>query len=1850
MIQAQKNPSSQGHGSVWKRSHTAPRRRQRGHFHSAAAFLFESLENRRLLSVGTVPTVPLPAVHWTFDEGTGTTAADSSANGHTLTLSAGASWTTGNIGTHALKLNGTSTGVATATGPVVNTANSFTVSAWVDLATVSGYETAVSIAGTNVAGFYLGLRGDTGAFSFARLPSDATGTATVIAASGAPVAGTWYHIVGVDDATAGTLSLYVDGQSMGSVAYSGGWAANGNTLIGHGFYNGAQVDYVNGSIDDVQFFSSALSAAQVVALDQPAAYTFDDGTGATATDTSGHGNTLTLGSGASWTTGEIGSNALALNGTTAANASIASPVLNTAQSFSVSAWVNLSSLTTTQTFLSIDGVHTSAFDLQYRTDTGKFAFTRFATDSTSATAIHADGTTPTTGNWYNLIGVDNVATGQLMLYVNGVLQSTVTYTGGWQGIGATVVGGGEVNGARANPVNGAIDEVHFYDSPLSASAAGIIGTNGNSIINIATGSSGITVSPNLFGAFMEDINYGGEGGIYNDEVRNSGFNDSTNALNAWSALAGTGVTDSLASDTTTGPTTALSQSGALTITSGVSATARAGIANAGYFGVAIAPSTSYTVDFYAKASAGFTGPLTVDLESTTGTIFATATITGLTSSWAEYTTTLTTTANTPTTATNLFVISTNSPTANGKTLWLGATYLYPPSYQGQANHLRVDLMQMVAALHPAIFRVPGGNYLEGNTYADRFEWSTTVGPVQDRPGHYNSAWGYWSTDGMGLDEYLQMAEEVGASPLLAVYAGYTLNGTSDTGTTLTNDVTDAINELHYVLDPVTTVWGAERAANGHPAPYKVTYVEIGNEDFFSSTYATRYPLFYNAIHAAFPSLKIVATTTSTGGSPFDVLDEHFYNSPSWFENNSGYFNTTTRGSYQIFIGEYASNEGSPTNDMNSALGDASWLLGLERNSDLVTMSSYAPLWSNVNGSQWTPDLIGFNNTSSYGSPSYWAQVMLSNNHGTTVVSDTVSGATGLQTLVTKTGSTYYVTVINTVGSANTSTLNLTGAVAVSSTATVTTLSALSTAATNSITNPTNIVPVTSTISNAAPSFAYTFPGYSITILQLTASVDTPTVATAASANPTPVTGTTSVLSVLGADPTGESQLTYTWSATGPAAVTYSINGTNASKTTTATFTQAGAYVFNVVITNPNVGSTVTSTVNVTVNQTASGFSVTPAASTVITGSTLQFTAGTVDQFGNPMTQAATTWTVVSGGGSINAAGVYTAGTTPSTVTIRGTTAGGTSGTATITVVGTLAWYKADASSGTTLTDSSGNNQTATLTGAAAFGTGVEGNALTLNGGYASLPSGIVSTLHDFTIAAWINPSALANWARIFDFGTGTNDYMFLTDDANSSNKIRFSITTSGYNNEQQLNGPTLTPGVWTHVAVTLAGTTATLYVNGIAVATNTGMTLNPASLGNTTQNYLGKSQFSADPAYTGSIDDFRIYNQALSAAEILQLAAPTIVNLASASPAPVAGKTTTLSVLGSDVTAGESALTYTWATTGTPPAPVTFSINSTNAAKTTTATFTQAGTYTFQVTLTNPGGLSTTSTTTVVVSQTLTSLLVTAPTALYAGASEQVVVTAYDQFGAAFTVPPSFTYALVSGSGTLSATGLYTAPLTATTATIQIVANNTASTSAQINTVAALLGDATLDGKVDLSDLNTILNNLGTTTSAWTSGNFDGAPTIDLTDLNDVLNHLGTSAVIPSATVATPPVATDPIAPDPTPVATDPITTDPVSAAPIPVDPPVSVPVTIAPIPIVVTPITSTIVTPPITSPVSIPTTPVVVPSVYPTPSGAAPTQPTTTTPLRPVSFPTYKIPTVFWHIGTRLVRAFPLWKDRSDF
>ena len=489
----------------------------------------------------------------------------------------------------------------------------------------------------------------------------------------------------------------------------------------------------------------------------------------------------------------------------------------------------------------------------------------------------------------------------------------------------------------------------------------------------------------------------------------------------------------------------------------------------------------------------------------------------------------------------------------------------------------------------------------------------------------------------------------------------------------------------------------------------------------------------------------------------------------------------------------------------------------------------------------------------------------------------------------------------------------------------------------------------------------------LTAEQLAKLAQTVEVVVPASASPTPVTGTTTALIVLGADQGGsESSLTYTWATTGtpPAAVTFSSNGTNASKNTTATFAAAGTYNFVVTIVGAS-GLAATSNVSVAVNAVASGVRVAPSSTTVEAGLSTPFTFGTIDQFGNSLNAVPAVWSVTTGGGTISTSGVYTAPTAAGTSTVTATAAGYGSSSATVTIANdSRAWYQANSSSGTTLTDASGNGRNGTLTNPAGWTSGVSGNALSLTGGRANLPTGIVSGVNDFTIATWFRIDTLSAWSRIFDFGTGTNANMFLTPQANGTDgPLRFAITTGGGANEQRLDGPTLAAGTWYHVAITLSGNIGTMYLNGVGVATNTNMTIHPAALGNTNRNWLGDSQYPGDPSFLGRIDDFRIYEIALSAQQIQQLAQPLITKAPAAGSNPVTTTSTLLSVLATDATAGEAALTYTWSTIGTPPATVSFSANGTNAAKNSTATLTQPGTYDLAVTIVNPvAGLPITST------------------------------------------------------------------------------------------------------------------------------------------------------------------------------------------------------------------------------------------------------------------------------------------------
>jgi alpha-L-arabinofuranosidase len=1028
------------------------------------------------LSPAAADSSPTLAAHYALDEGSGTTAADSSGNGANGTLSSGASWTAGQVGTHAAAFNGSS-GNVDIPKPVVDTSQSFTVSAWVKLNSTSGYQTAVSIDGSNISGFFLQLSGSTGAFAFTRRTADDAGATEVRADSSVvPTAGTWYHIVGVDDVAAGKLKIYVDGQEGSDAAFTGGWKAAGHTEIGRGFYNGGATDWVNGAVDDVRFYQGALTTAQAESVNQDAHWTYDEGSGTSAADSSGNGHTATLGSGAGWTTAaRIGTHALTLDGSANATATATGPAADTSQGFSVAAWVKLNKTTGDQTIVTGKGANAAGYALQFRSSTGKFAFGRAASDSASAAVTYADAASaPNTGTWYHLIGVDDVNAGKLELYVNGALAGSASYSGGWKASGDTVVGGG---------LSGVVDDVQVYDHPLTTDEVEqLVGNAGGGLTVDAAAKH--TLPSTFFGLMTEDINHSMTGGLYPELINNrSMMADPANPVD-WNTVGD--ATEAL--DSGTPLNSALTRSLKVTLGSTVGHGARAGVSNSGYWGIPVTPSQHYTASFFAKASAGLHGPLTVDVESADGTtVYASAKVNGVGTSWKQYTVTLSTPSDAPVTAAARFVVSAES--GAGRTLWLDNVSLFPPTYQNVKNGLRVDLMQKFAAMKPAFIREPGGNFLEGNTLSTYFNWKNTIGPVWTRPGHQDDAWGYWSTDGMGLLEYLEWCEQLGAKPLLAVFAGYTLNHTVVPQNQLQPYVQDALDEIQYATGSTSTPWGKKRAQDGHPAPFKIDYVEIGNEDMFDSTgsyNSYRFPMFYDAIKKAYPKMKLVATTTTVTSRTPDVVDDHFYQSPAWFNSHANYYDSASRSGPKVMVGEWASQEGAPTPDLNAALGDASWLTGLMRNSDLVTQEAYAPMLVNVNDDRWATNLIGFDALTSYGSPSYYVQQMLANAHGDQVIGDSYSGVGGINTVATRDSRTgkIYLVVVNPGSKAQPVAVDLNGVGKVASTGTATVITSAHPSDTNTISNPANVVPTTSTVTGLGASFTHTFPAYSVTVLTI----------------------------------------------------------------------------------------------------------------------------------------------------------------------------------------------------------------------------------------------------------------------------------------------------------------------------------------------------------------------------------------------------------------------------------------------------------------------------------------------------------------------------------------------------------------------------------------------------------------------------------------------------------------------------------------------------------------------------------------------------------------------------------------------
>lgn len=621
---------------------------------------------------------------------------------------------------------------------------------------------------------------------------------------------------------------------------------------------------------------------------------------------------------------------------------------------------------------------------------------------------------------------------------------------------------------------------------------------------VVNGTASHQIPSTLYGMMFEDISHSGDGGLYAEMLQNRAFQQVTPntaaALNAWSSVnAGTiTVVDSIPS-----LSAALPNSLQLQVPEGV--TGAVGLQNAGYpGGINVEASWTYTASFYHRVAAGTTlkGTFTVSLKSaTTGETLASAPVHAESSeNWAQISVKLHPNATAPDTN-NVFEVTVDGAATAGQSIYFALFSLFPPTFKDRENGMRLDIATTLRDAGPSFFRFPGGNNLEGQIPSQRWIWNNTIGPLTDRPGRQGD-WGYINTDGLGLLEYLQFIEDMEMQPIMAVWSGYSLGGESIPEDGLAPYIQAAKDQIDFVIgDPKTNAMGAKRAALGHPAPFELNYVEVGNEDFFSTTYPYRWSQYFGNLSQAYPQITFIAT-----GMTFDppltpnppAWDIHVYQTPQWFAQNAFIYDGFERNGTKYFEGEYAAISTNANNlfgstdqgrltfpTMQSSAGEAAFMTGFERNADIVFAASYAPLIGNVLNNQWTPNLVGFNGNTVIKSTSYYAQKLFSLNRGDEYLPSTLPDPNGLTFWsVTRNVSTkeVLIKISNTDTAPSTLTFNLPFK-HVASTGTATILTGPATAS-NTPEEPDTIVPQTSTFEVPGPTFSFTAAPISVNVLSI----------------------------------------------------------------------------------------------------------------------------------------------------------------------------------------------------------------------------------------------------------------------------------------------------------------------------------------------------------------------------------------------------------------------------------------------------------------------------------------------------------------------------------------------------------------------------------------------------------------------------------------------------------------------------------------------------------------------------------------------------------------------------------------------
>jgi alpha-N-arabinofuranosidase len=525
------------------------------------------------------------------------------------------------------------------------------------------------------------------------------------------------------------------------------------------------------------------------------------------------------------------------------------------------------------------------------------------------------------------------------------------------------------------------------------------------------------VEPSLYGIFFEEINHAGDGGLYAEMIQNRSFEEIlpvegcvmtnevcfgpteanyrtgspkkwqtpwkfTTPWPSWSleAAASAGASLTLA---TNNPVHFKNINFLRLTATKVSTNTPVRLLNEGYWGIAVQTGETYRCSFIARLAAdGFGGQVKVGVVGADGQDLGSVVVKEVnTREWHRHT------ASFKAKGTDAKARFYLQPLSSGS-VDLDVISLFPArTFKNRANGLRADLGQLLADLKPAFMRFPGGCVVEGATFANRYRWKDTLGDISVRPGHW-SLWGYRNTDGLGYHEFLQLCEDIGADGMYVCNVGLSCewrNGDYLAEARLQEQIQDTLDAVEYALGGPETTWGSVRVRNGHRAPFRLKYLEIGNENH-GPLYEQYYNRFAAALRQAWPQLVLIINDSTRDIGPgkkvqnVDLLDEHYYKNADWLFDQAGLYDKVPRDrGYGLYVGEFACNKGVGKGNLLAALSEAAFMMGMERNGDLVKLCSYAPLFFNTNRLDWPVNMIGYNNSVSFGRTTYHAQKLMAEN-------------------------------------------------------------------------------------------------------------------------------------------------------------------------------------------------------------------------------------------------------------------------------------------------------------------------------------------------------------------------------------------------------------------------------------------------------------------------------------------------------------------------------------------------------------------------------------------------------------------------------------------------------------------------------------------------------------------------------------------------------------------------------------------------------------------------------------------------------------------------------------------------------